>query len=120
MSAITIAKSKRTRLTIAQKLEVGRMLDFGHPTSEVIHKFKVSNRTVRSIKQFLPHIREIINKPGASTETRTMQQPLFPQVEAHLIDFLTFARACKMPVTQAVLRTRAVVIKEDLLKQHLQ
>ena len=120
MSAITIAKSKRTRLTIAQKLEVGRMLDFGHPTSEVIHKFKVSNRTVRSIKQFLPHIREIINKPGASTETRTMQQPLFPQVEAHRIDFLTFARACKMPVTQAVLQTRAVMITEGLLKQPLQ
>ena len=51
-----IAKAKRTRLTIAQKIVIGHLLQVGNANSTVMRQFKISERTIRNIKRSLPSL----------------------------------------------------------------
>lgn len=110
MSSLTIAKTKKTRLTIAQKLELDSMLDFGHPTSEVMHTFKIYSRTVRNINHSLPRIKKAISESGPSMGMKNMHNARSSQLKAHLIEVLTLACVNKMPVTQEDLQGRPLMI----------
>ena len=99
----TIVKSRRTRLTIAQKIEVGHVLQLGNPNHAVMCQFNISERTVRNIKRPLPSLRRYLTKSTTTLGTKTLHLAHYPKLEAYLLDFLSFARAGKMPVTQAVL-----------------
>ena len=106
-----IAKAMRTRLTIAQKIEVGHLLQVGNANSTVMLQFKIPERTIRNIKRSLPSLQQIVTNTATTLGTKTLHPAHYPTLEAHLIDFLNFARAGKMPVTQIVLQTRALMIR---------
>ena len=44
---------------------------------------------------------------------------MVPRLELKLLEFLNYARSAKMPVTQTVLQTRALTIKEQMLKSQV-
>ena len=48
MTPETIVKARRTRLTIAQKIQVGHVLQLGNPNHAVMPQFNISERTVRN------------------------------------------------------------------------
>ena len=58
----TMVKARRTRLTIAQKIEVGHVLQLANPTHAVMRQFNISERTVRNIKRSLPSLRRHLTK----------------------------------------------------------
>lgn len=94
----TIVKARRTRLTIAQKIEVGHVLQLGNPNHAVMRQFNISERTVRNIKRSLPSLRRHLTKSTTTLGTKTLHLAHYPKLEAYLLDFLSFARAGKMPV----------------------
>ena len=94
----TIVKARRTRLTIAQKIEVGHVLQLGNPNHAVVLQFNISERTVRNIKRSLPALRRHLTKSTTTLGTKKLHLAHYPRLEAYLLDFLSFARAGKMPV----------------------
>ena len=50
-----IAKAKRTRLTIAQKIEVGHLLQVGNANTTVMRQFKISERTIETSNALFLH-----------------------------------------------------------------
>ena len=81
--------------TIAQKIEVGHVLQLGNPNHAVIHQFNISERTVRNIKRSLPSIRRHLTKSTTTLGTKTLHLAHYPKLEAYLLDFRSFARAGK-------------------------
>ena len=94
----TIVKARRTRLTIAQKIQVGHVLQLGNPNHAVMRQFNISKRIVRNIKRSLPSLRRQLTRSTTTLGTKTLHLAHYPKLEAYLLDFLGFARAGKMPV----------------------
>ena len=94
----TIVKARRTRLTIAQKIEVGHVVQLGNLNHAVMRQFNISERTVRNIKRSLPSLRRHLTKSTTALGTKTLHPAHYPKLEAYLLDFLSFARPGKMPV----------------------
>lgn len=57
-----------------------------------------------------------VTNSTTTLDVNTMHLAHYPTLEAHLIDFLTFARAVEMPVTKSVLRKRALIIQKEVWK----
>ena len=55
-----------------------------------------------------------MTKSTTTLGTKTLHLAHYPKLEAYLLEFLSFARAGKIPVTQPVLQTRALMIREML------
>ena len=83
-----IAKAKRTRLTIAQKIEVGHLLQVGNANSTVMRQFKITERTIRNIKRSLPSLRQIVTNTATTLGTKTLHPAHYPTLEAHLVVML--------------------------------
>ena len=109
-------KATRKRLNISQKLEIADVLDNGHRTVAVMRQFGIADRTVRKSKAAAPELLPIANDKPNSPQMKTFQSVMVPHLELILLEFLNYARSAKMPVTQAVLQTRAIVIGEKMLK----
>ena len=105
-------KATRKRLTISQKLEIADLLDNGRRTVAVMQQFGIADRTVRKIKAAVPELLRVANDKPNSLQMKTFQSVMVPHLELNLLEFLNYARSAKMPVTQAVLQTRAIMIRE--------
>ena len=92
----TIVNARRTRITIAQKIEVGHAAA-RNPNHTVMRQFNISERTVRNIKRSLPSLRRHSTKSTTTLGTKTLHLAHYPKLEAYLPDFLSFARAGKCP-----------------------
>lgn len=109
-------KKKRCRLSLAEKIEASRRLSCGNTVACVAKEFGVSVRTVKRIKRDAHHFASINVSDQISLHSKTIRAPNFPFLEAKLFDFVTFARAAKLPVTSSVLHTKAILIRDELLK----
>ncbi|CDF41275.1 unnamed protein product [Chondrus crispus] len=73
-----IAKAKRTRLTIAQKIEVGHLLQVKNANTTVLRQFKISERTIRNIKLSLPSLQQIVANTATTLGTKTLHPAHYP------------------------------------------
>ena len=83
-----IAKATRTRLTIAQKIEVGHLPQVGNANSTALRHFKISERTIRNIKRSLPSLQQIVTNTATTLGTKTSHPAHYPTLEAHLLMML--------------------------------
>ena len=102
-----IRKATRKRLTIAQKLNIGDLLEKGHCTEAIERQFGIAGRTGRNIRASAPKLLRVTNKKPKSMQLKTRQAVWVPNLEAKLLEFLNYARSAKMPAAQNVLQTRA-------------
>ncbi|CDF41108.1 unnamed protein product [Chondrus crispus] len=112
-------KATRKRLTHiaeARNRRSARLLDNGYRTTAVMRQFGIAERTVRNIKATAPALLRVVNQKPQSLQAKTRQSIMVPHLELKLLEFLNYARSAKMPVTQTVLQTRALMIKEQMLK----
>ena len=112
-------KATRKRLTISQKLEIADLLDKGYRTTAVMRQFGIAERTVRNIKATAPALLRVANQKPQSLQAKTRQSIMVPHLELKLLEFLNYARSAKMPVTQTVLQTQALMTKEQMLKSQV-
>lgn len=101
-------KQKRTRLSLREKIEIANLTRTGTHATAVMAKFNISRRTVTSISSNLGALVKRANENHISFNTKTVRDAAFPKMELLLIDFIAFARSAKMPVTQAIIQTRAI------------
>lgn len=60
-------------------------------------------------------IMEMVQRQGMALHAKSSRPPKFPEVEARVLNFVHLARAAKMPVTQDVIRQRALLARDELL-----
>ena len=115
-------KHARTRLTLSEKIEAGRLLKLGHSADHMIYimkKYRVSRRTVTNISSNIDAILEKAQTANVPMHTKTMRSAQFPQLEAQIMHFISLARSAKMPVTHTIISVKALCLKEALLKQDI-
>ena len=106
----------RKRLTISQKLEIAGLLDNGHCIPAVMRQFGIAERTFRKTKATAPALLHIASEKPNSLQMKTFQSVIVPHLERNLFEFLNYVRSAEVPVAQAVLQTRAIMIWEKRLK----
>lgn len=111
--------TKRTRLTLAEQAEVARLLRSGKNAAHVMAQFSISRRTVTNIKKRADAIIYHATEVGLPLSTKTVRVSQFPQIETEVFQFVTAARALKIPLTQAALAERALLVREHLLQAEL-
>ncbi|CDF35634.1 unnamed protein product [Chondrus crispus] len=90
-----ISKAKRTRPTIAQKIEVGHLLQVRNANTTVMRQFKISERTIRNIKRSLPSLQQIVTNTATTLGTKTLHPAHYPTLKAHLIEPGARRRPCR-------------------------
>lgn len=108
-------KATRTRLNLAQKAEIVRLLRIGVSSQDVQKKFNCSRRFVFSVKQNSESILQAAS--SSNLEVKTSRQPKYPQIERLLFEFTQFSRSARLPVTGPVLEAKAIAIREKLLSK---
>ena len=109
-------KQKRTRLSVAQKLEIVEQLKNGTTKTSVMRSFNISRRTVSNIRTNIAGILHKAEEGSKSFTMKSIRPVLYPEVEQHLLEFMTFCRAAKMPVTQNTLQAKALIIRDDIIR----
>ena len=111
-------KRSRTRLDIQQKLEALKMLNSGTPAAIVMKKFKVSSRFVTKLRKEGEKIQAIIDSEGRSIRTKTIRPVMYPEIDEKVYKFCDIARSTKLPVTQDLIRERALLVRDNLLQKN--
>lgn len=112
------AKSRK-RLTLQEKLEALQMLETGVPSAVVMDKFKVSSRFITKLRSERDELRRIAEEDGRTLTTKTRHKAGYPDIELKVFRFCEIARFTKLPVTQDLIRERALLVRESLLKGEL-
>lgn len=112
----TNPKTRRTRLDLSQKIEAARSLSSGIFAATVMKKFSISRRTATNLKKNASRIIELAEITSLSLQRKSLRPPAFPKIEDELLIFVNFARCCKLPITQAVLQHKALMIRDNLEK----
>ena len=107
---------KRVRLSLADKLDIVNKLTRGVQAPSIMKEYGCCARTVRSIKRRRLQIMEHSRASFTSLNTKTMRSSRFPFIEKNLMDFMTIARAARMPVTDSVLRMKALMLRDVCLQ----
>ena len=93
------------------------MLNNGAPASVVMSKYKVSSRFVTKLRGEAEHLQRLADENGRTLNTKTMHKVLYPDIDAKVFQFCEVARGTKMPVTQDLIRERALLVRERLLSR---
>ena len=109
-------KKGRTRLTLQQKLDAIEMLGKGSPYVAVMSRFNVSHRFVRRLKKEGDELLRKADSQKLSLNTKSIRQTLYPEVENKVFEFCEIARGLRLPVTQDLIRERALLVRENILK----
>ncbi|PXF42855.1 hypothetical protein BWQ96_07399 [Gracilariopsis chorda] len=112
----TPQKQTRTRLNIAQKLQILQLLKDGHSTTAIMRQFNNASRTVRNIKAQGTALLQAADSNDDSLSLKAFQPVRVPKLKQELLAILNYARSAKMPVTQNVLQIRACMIRDAMMK----
>lgn len=115
----TTGKKTRTSLSFQQKLEALQLFDTGVPSAVVMAKFTVSSRFLTKLGSQRELLRRVAEEDGTTLTTKTMHKPGYPEVEEKVNRFCEIARFTKLPVTQDLIRERALLVRESLLKEDI-
>ena len=108
-------KRKRTRLTIAAKIEAAKMMKAGTTVNATAKHFQCSVRAAKRIKQQADDlIATAASNPKALT-AKSQRQPLFPIVEEKLLNYLLCVRALRVSVSNSVLQAKTMQIRQHFL-----
>ena len=109
--------TKRTRLSIQEKLEVADAIASGRSYAELERKYGVKKRTLTRIKKEAPTIRKKSTKNALSAQLKSVCDLRFPEIDGTVLAFVTFCRKVKKPVTLAALSARALLARDKLVSK---
>lgn len=64
-------------------------------------------------------IRKTVESGSASLSRRNRRPVQFPTIEENVLKFLSMARSAKLPVRQDAIQLRALILRDEILKEEL-
>ena len=111
----SIQKGKRKRLSLKQKVEIINLLNDGDDASKIVRSYGISRRLVSTIKATRGAILHQVHQDPQSLQSKAVRKGLLSDIETFLYSFVTIARSIKMPISIAVLRAKALMIRDKVI-----
>ena len=117
--ASPIAKtSKRTRLSLTEKVEAADLLKSGKKISEVMQRFNISRRTVSNIKSNVADLVRRASESSLPSTRKTFRETRYSELDAALKLYVSTAEAGKLRIKTDMLRIRALFEKQRILDRN--
>eukprot|EP00171_Calliarthron_tuberculosum_P005173 IDg5173t1 len=110
-------KTMRTRLSLNQKIEAYEKLSTGASNAHIMNEFQISSRTVTKLRKEGPMLKEIAEKAGRNLQSKTVRDPAFPEIDDNVCQFIDMARQANVPVTKDIIREKALLFRDEMLKK---
>lgn len=114
----SIAKKKRTRLSLTEKIEAAELLKNGTKSVEVMRKYNISRRTISSIRTNIDDLVRKATQASLPSDRKTFREARYPELDQLLKQYISIARAGKMRINADLLRERALTEKERLISKN--
>ena len=108
-------KKTRTRLTLREKLDAIVMMDNGANNRSIALKYRISDRSISKLKKEVHVPKDIAKGAKYGLGIKSMRSILYSLIDKHVQEFCVLSRYLKFPVTQDIIRERALMFCDSLL-----
>lgn len=117
MSSLQTKKKKRVRISVAEKVKAARLPRSGTNESVVMCQFGISRQTETNIKKGFDETFVRVHEIVVSINAKPIRIVKFTEINDAVNRFLSTARMMKFPVTQSVLTSQALLVRETFQEQ---
>lgn len=110
-----MAALKRKALSLEVKVKILRAVDSGRKKKDVAQDFKIAPSTLSTILSSINKIEEIHANSALKGDRKRDRPSHYPDVEEALFSWFKDVRARNLPVSGALLQTKAATSRFDIL-----
>ena len=103
----------RNHLQLKDKLVVLHELNQGATKSALSRKFNCRRKTITRINSKKSEL-QAMDRNRVNLTVKKLLKTKFPEIEDHVVNFITFTRNQRLPVTMSLIQERAKMIAESL------